>query len=326
MSSQNADKSYEISSSELFGQQKIKLFEIQHIIFDFGGVLAERSFILKNLLDNIESDLSIKIPRIEDVYYRKIKRQLSSGRITSREFLELIIDKYYYPFQKRNGALPAKKVNIDYYLELWFQMHIKLTKLSKDMRKIIERFHNAGYTVNLMSNVYDLYAKSYEIRGFYNLFDNVFLSNEIGLIKPDIDKYKYVLNNLSAKPKQCIFIDDKIQNLVPARTLGMIVVKFKSFKKFTQQLDCLGFNEVSKRFRKEIEKKYQEYRRKKKQYKRARKAYKKSLRRFLNKKGKSEKELKEFKQKQEEYHKIKLEFQKEKEIKKHELIAKCELD
>ncbi|TFG21810.1 MAG: hypothetical protein EU529_12405 [Promethearchaeota archaeon] len=326
MNSQDADKSYEIFSSELFGQQKVKLFEIQHIIFDFGGVLAERSFILKNLLDNIENDLGIKIPRNEDVYYRKIKRQLSSGRITSREFLELIIDKYYYPFQKVNGALPAKKVNIDYYLELWFQMHIKLTKLSKDMRKIIKRFHNAGYTVNLMSNVYDLYAKSYEIRGFYNLFDNVFLSNEIGVIKPDIDKYKYVLNKLSAKPKECIFIDDKIQNLVPARTLGMIVVNFKSFKKFTEQLDCLGFNEVSKRFRKEINQKYQEYRMKKKQYKRSRKAYKKSRRAFLNKKGKSEKELKEFKQKQEEYHKLKLEFQKIKEIKKHELIAKCELD
>jgi len=300
MSFQKADKSYEISSSELFGHQKVRLFEINHIIFDFGGVLAERSFVLKNILDSIESDLSIKIPRIENPYYRKLKRQLSSGRTSAREFLGLIIDQFYYPFQKRNGALPAKEINIDYYVELWFQMHIRLTKLSKDMKKIVERFHTAGYTVNLMSNVYDIYAKSNELRGFYNIFDNVFLSNEIGLLKPDIDKYKYVLKKLDAKPKECIFIDDQIQNLVPAMKLGMIVIKFESFKKFRQQLDCIGFNEVSKQFRQEIDQKYKAYMMKKKQFKKAKKAYKKTKKKFLHKKGNSEKELKEFKQKEEE--------------------------
>ena len=119
-------------------------------------------------------------------------------------------------------------------------------------------------------------AKSNELRGFYDIFDNVFLSNEIGLIKPDIDKYKYVLKKLDAKPKQCLYIDDKIQNLVPARTLGMIVVKFESLKKFREQLDCIGFSEVSERFRQEIDRKYKIYKMKKKQYKKAKKAYKKT--------------------------------------------------
>lgn len=326
MSLQNSDKSYKSSSSEMFGRQKVKLFEIKHIIFDFGGVISERSFILKNLLDSIENDLKIKIPRIENPYYRKLKRQLSSGRITSREFLEKIIDKHYYPYQKSNGVLPTKKVNINYYLELWFQLHNKLTKLSSDMKKNVERFHNAGYTVSLMSNVYDIYAKSNELRGFYDIFDRVFLSNEIGLTKPDIDKYKHVLKNLDAKPKQCIFIDDKIQNLVPARKLGIIVVKFESFEKFRQQLDCIGLKEISESFRQKIEKKYKVYKMKKKQYKKAKRAYKREKKKFLNKKAKSAKIFTEFEQKREEFYKIKSEFEKEKEIKKHELIAKCEMD
>ncbi|MFX0186950.1 MAG: HAD-IA family hydrolase [Candidatus Hodarchaeota archaeon] len=326
MSLQNSNKSYKNSSSKMFGRQKVKLYKIRHIIFDFGGVMSERSFVLKNLLDSIESDLKIKIPRIDNPYIKKLKRKLSSGRLTSREFLEKISDRYYYPYQKHNGALPAKKVNLDYYLELWFELHTKLTKLSSDMKNIVETFHSAGYTVSLMSNVYDVYAKSNELRGFYDSFDYVFLSNEIGLIKPKIDKYKYVLKKLDAKAKQVIYIDDKIQNLVPARKLGMIVVNFESFKKFKQQLDCIGLKEISKSYRQEINEKYKVYKMKNKQYKKAKKAYKKAKKKLLKKKGKSAKISTELEQKREEFYKIKLEFKKEKEIKKHELILKCELD
>ena len=324
MSLQNSNKSYEISSSEMFGTQKIKLYEIRHMIFDFSGVMAERSFALKNLLDSIENDLKIKIPRLENPYYRKIKRQLSVGRISSREFLEKIIDKQYSPNQKKGGALPTKKVNIEYYLELWFQLHSKLTKISSDMKNIVKRFHDAGYKVNLMSNVYDIYAKSNELRGFYDLFDNVFLSNEIGLLKPDIEKYKYVLRKLDTKPEYCIFVDDKIQNLVPARKLGIIVVNFESFKNFREQLECLGLKEISKSFKQEIDEKYKVYKMKKKQYKKARKAYKTAKKKFF--KSKSLKRQKEYENKQAEFYQSKSESKKKKEIKKHELIAKCDLD
>ncbi|MFX1310215.1 MAG: hypothetical protein ACFE8C_10995, partial [Promethearchaeota archaeon] len=111
----------ELSKSKIYGEkQKVRLYKIKHFIFDFGGVLIEKTFVLKNLLDIIESDLKISIPRDENSYIRKIKRGLSSGRITTQEFLEKIFDKYYYPFQKKDGALPPKKVNAEYYVELWF--------------------------------------------------------------------------------------------------------------------------------------------------------------------------------------------------------------
>ncbi|GAF85997.1 unnamed protein product, partial [marine sediment metagenome] len=107
----------EIEKSKIYGEkQKVRLYKIKHFIFDFGGVLIEKTFVLKNLLDMVETDLNITIPRLENSYIRKIKRSLSSGRISSKEFLEKIFDKYYYPFQKTDGALPPKKVNAEYYI------------------------------------------------------------------------------------------------------------------------------------------------------------------------------------------------------------------
>lgn len=313
----------EIEKSKIYGEkQKVRLYKIKHFIFDFGGVLIEKTFVLKNLLDMVEADLNITIPRLENSYIRKIKRSLSSGRISSKEFLEKIFDKYYYPFQKTNGALPPKKVNAEYYIELWFDLYSQVTHISSEMAEIIERLHQAGYTVSLMSNTHDIHAKSNMLKGFYDIFDNIFLSNEIGLIKPDMEKYKYVIKKLDTSPKKCVFIDDKMQNLVPARELGIIVIRFESFERFKETLNELVIGDISKDLRYEIKQKYKKYKRTKKDYKKAKKEYKKAKKEYLKKKGKSLKRRLEFQRKRAQYHKIKSKYKKEREIKKDELITK----
>ncbi|KKM26637.1 hypothetical protein LCGC14_1582780, partial [marine sediment metagenome] len=278
----------ELITSKILGdKQKVRLYKIKHFIFDFGGVMIEKTFVLKNLLDMIECDLNVMIPRMENSYVRKLKRSLSSGRKSSREFLEKIFKKYYYPFQQKQGALPAKKVNVDYYLELWFDLYSQVAHLSLEMAKIIERLHQAGYIVSLMSNTHTVNAKSNLLKGFYDIFDHVFLSNEIGLIKPDMAKYKHVLKKLDTKPKKCVFIDDKIQNLSPAKELGIIIIKFESLERFKEQLSELGIGDIGKNLRYEIKKKYKHYKKKKKEYKKAKKEYKKTKKQFLKKKGKA---------------------------------------
>ena len=313
----------QLEKSKIYGKkQKVRLYKIKHFIFDFGGVLIEKTFVLKNLLDMIETDLNISIPRDDNSYIRKVKRGLSSGRITTQKFLQKLFEKYYYPFQKTDGALPPKKVNVEYYVELWFDLYSQVTNLSLDMAEIIERLHQADYTVSLMSNTHDIHAKSNFLKGFYDIFDNVFLSNEIGFIKPDMDKYKYVLNKLDTKPKKCVFIDDKIQNLVPARDLGIIVIRFESFEKFKNQLNELGVGNISKDLRNQIKKKYKRYKKSKKDYKKAKKEYKKARKEYLKKKGKSVKRRVEYQKKRSQYRKKKAEYKKQRVKKKDELITK----
>jgi len=312
----------QLEKSKIYGEkQKVRLYKIRHFIFDFGGVLIEKTFVLKNLLDMIEADLNISIPRESNSYIRKIKRSLSSGRISSRDFLDKIFNKYYYPFQQE-GALPPKKVNVEYYVELWFDLYSQVTNISSEMAEIIERLHQADYIVSLMSNTHDIHAKSNFLKGFYDIFDNVFLSNEIGYIKPEMAKYKYVLKKLDTKPKKCIFIDDKIQNLVPARELGIIGIRFESFEKFKKQLNELGIGDISKDLRNKIKKKYKKYKKTKKEYKKAKKEYKKAKKEYLKKKGKAPKKRKEYQRKNSQYRKKKAEYKKQKKKKKDELVTK----
>ncbi|MFX0025042.1 MAG: HAD family hydrolase [Candidatus Hermodarchaeota archaeon] len=317
-------------AGNFFKKQKVRLYKIKHFIFDFGGVLIEKTFVLKNLFQLLEHDLNIKIPKIEEEpFLRKLKRRLNSGIISSEEFLEKILEKYYYPSQPNNGALPPKKVNIAYYEELWFNLYTKVTHLSSEMDEIIERLHKAGFVVSLMSNTHDIHVKSNELRGFYNMFDYIFLSNEIGLIKPDMEKYKYVLRKLNTKPNKCVFIDDKIRNLLPARELGIITLRFESFEKFKKQLNNLGIQKISPNLRREIRKRYEKYKKTKKDYKKAKKEYKKAKKDYLKKKHSKKKALKrklEFRKKRVEYEKKKQKYKEEKKKKKEELTAKITVD
>ncbi|MFX1376792.1 MAG: HAD family hydrolase [Promethearchaeota archaeon] len=316
----------EIQKSKIYGEkQKVRLYKIKHFIFDFGGVLIEKTFVLKNLFDILEADLNFKFTQLDNSYVRKIRRNLSSGRISPYEFLEKIFEKFYYPFQKTDGVLPPKKVNIEYYVELWFDLYSQVTNFSSEMAEIIERLHQAGYVVSLMSNTHDIHAKSNMLKGFYDFFDNIFLSNEIGLIKPDMEKYKYVIKKLDTSPKKCVFIDDKIRNLVPARELGMIVIRFESFKGFKKILNELGIGNISKNLRYEIKKKYKKYKKSKKEYKKAKKEYKKAKKEYLKKKRKSLKRRIEFQRKRSMYKEKKIEYKKQREKKKQDLVSKIKV-
>jgi len=250
---------------EIYRTQKVKLYKLKYWIFDFAGVMAEAPNILTKLLKIIDENLGTSLSK-EDPYVKKTRRQLSSGRLSAREFLERIIQHYYISHKKE-----VKEVDVEPFLEIWFEKYSQLVHLTPEMEEIVERLHKAGYHVSLMSNTYKIHAKSNELKGFFNLFDKVYLSNELRMRKPDIEKYKYVLNDLNAKPNEAFFIDDKLINLVPAKKLGMNVIRFQSFELFNKYLSDLGIEELTSEIREQIIEKYNLYKTTKKDYKKAKK-------------------------------------------------------
>ena len=58
-------------------------------------------------------------------------------------------------------------------------------------------------------------------RGFKKCFDAFYLSQEIQLRKPNSDIYNFVLDTHKLFPKECLFIDDTIENTETAKQLGI---------------------------------------------------------------------------------------------------------
>ncbi|KAJ6625602.1 Haloacid dehalogenase-like hydrolase-domain-containing protein [Mycena sp. CBHHK59/15] len=55
----------------------------------------------------------------------------------------------------------------------------------------------------------------------WDIFDRIFTSGEAGERKPHLGFYKHVLNETGMDPRRAIFVDDKLENVLSARSLGL---------------------------------------------------------------------------------------------------------
>lgn len=64
--------------------------------------------------------------------------------------------------------------------------------------------------------------------GIYGHFDRVFLSTDIGLLKPAPGFFRHVLEELGQKPPEALLIDDLERNLAAAQALGIRTLLFQA--------------------------------------------------------------------------------------------------
>lgn len=80
----------------------------------------------------------------------------------------------------------------------------------------------------LLSNTNELHIKHIAektpfFKDFIACFDQVYLSHEIGLRKPDSEIFRFVLKQHNLKAETCLFIDDLSENTESAQELGFKV-------------------------------------------------------------------------------------------------------
>ena len=60
-----------------------------------------------------------------------------------------------------------------------------------------------------------------ELTNFYSSFDEVYFSHHIGLRKPNIEAFEFVLNKHGMAPEKTLFIDDSPQHIEGAKKAGL---------------------------------------------------------------------------------------------------------
>ena len=95
----------------------------------------------------------------------------------------------------------------------------------------------AGYHIYVLSNAcnrfYDYFPREYNM----DFFDGIMVSSSVHLIKPDTRIYELLCNTYSLKPEECIFIDDRPENVEAAEAVGMKGIIFDgSFAVIEKQL------------------------------------------------------------------------------------------
>jgi putative hydrolase of the HAD superfamily len=105
------------------------------------------------------------------------------------------------------------------------------------MVEAVRRAHDAGVKTAVISNSWgDVTYDTVELDG---LFDEVVISGEVGLHKPDPAIFELTCERIGVEPAECVFVDDLRENCAAAEELGMAAILHRGADSTLPELERL---------------------------------------------------------------------------------------
>ena len=192
------------------------------IIFDLGGVLVHLDW------DKVCAPLA----ELADQPYDTGMKEVQNGPIVEASMLGRLTPQEFH------RSLCAK-TNIDVQFDRFIDIWNGLLSADEDMASFVEGLGTDHRLVLASNTDATHFAYSREHFDVMQAFDQFFLSYEMGLLKPDPAYFHHVLYRLWASPANCIFIDDRPENVRAARNVGIDGLVFESIEKLKSDLAAI---------------------------------------------------------------------------------------
>jgi FMN phosphatase YigB (HAD superfamily) len=189
------------------------------IIFDIGDVLFTWC---------PSTPTSIPSRTLRDIVTSPIWGQYECDKLSQRDCYNAIADEYAFSAEEVSHAIEYAQNSLTPSTQLLAFIQ-GLKSRMKDRLRIFA-----------MSNISRPdYDKLRKLPVEWSVFDRIFTSFEAGMRKPCLSFYEYVLRETGADPSSTVFVDDKAENVLSARSLGMHGIVFDSVEKVCSALLCL---------------------------------------------------------------------------------------
>lgn len=94
-------------------------------------------------------------------------------------------------------------------------------------RELRDALKAAGYrTLALTNFCVETWPQSVQLYPQLEQFDGIVMSGKVGMVKPDAEIFRYLLETHKVDPACAVFIDDSPPNIATARALGLHAVLF----------------------------------------------------------------------------------------------------
>jgi putative hydrolase of the HAD superfamily len=184
---------------------------IRHIIFDLGGVLLNINYKLTE-----QAFIALGITNFSAIYTQAQQTALfdrfETGKISQSDFISSL---------QEIAGLPLTEVQI---INAWNAMLLDLPVRRLQLLQQLRSY----YDLVLLSNTNEIHEMAFNKIvmdtkgiGLGTFFDKVYLSHRMGMRKPDIETFQHILRENGFQPEHTLFIDDSIQHIEGAKSLGI---------------------------------------------------------------------------------------------------------
>ena len=192
------------------------------LIIDWGGVLTEPTggpvgrWLSKQGVDRevFHAVLSEWGDDVDPTALPTPLQLIERGQITIEEFEVLI------------SLELTRRTGIDYPQQGLFDGMWLSLEHDYAMQDLVRQMRQSGVRVVLLSNSW---GNPYKRESWSELFDEVIVSGEVGMRKPDIEIYGLALERAGHPAEACVFLDDMLVNIEKARSLGITSVHHRDF-------------------------------------------------------------------------------------------------
>ena len=196
---------------------------ISAIIFDLGGVLLRTADFAPR--EKLASRLGMSRGELEQIIFAgESGDKAQRGEITSQQHWSNLATQFHY-----------SDVKIYQLVEEFFATD----EIDTNLLGFIRHLHKT-YKTGLLSNAFDDLRQIITERWhFGDAFDDMVISAEVGLVKPDPHIYHLAVEQLGVKAEQAVFVDDMQHNIDGAKRVGMLGIHFRNPQQMRHELEQL---------------------------------------------------------------------------------------
>ena len=194
------------------------------LIFDYGGVLVDWNphYMLDKYFGSVEKAEWF----IQNICTSEWNNETDAGKPYDQAVAEL------------SARYPEWKEAIEAYRDHWIDM---MNGEVPGMYDLLKELKDNGYRIlgltNFSSETFSQIRYTYRI---FSLIDGMVVSAEEFLIKPDPELYRVLIRRFGLDVRECIFIDDKLPNVLAAEALGIKGIQFKGPEALRKSLNAEG--------------------------------------------------------------------------------------
>lgn len=201
----------------------MELKGIKTIVFDLGGVIL--TLCRDEAVRRFQSLGLDKAEELLDPYHQRgVFLELEEGKVTEEEFRQALC-------REAGKDIPVEDVRWAWQGFISDTPEYKLTML-EDLRK-------QGYQLFLLSNTNPCmmdWALSPDFsasgKSLADYFDRLYLSYQIGCVKPDIRIFEHLIQDSGINPAEALFVDDGPANVERGQELGFQTYQPKNGEDF----------------------------------------------------------------------------------------------
>jgi epoxide hydrolase-like predicted phosphatase len=194
---------------------------IKAIIFDFGGVLLRTVDFSPR--ERLASLLGMSRIELEEFIFGGVSGyQAQRGEISVQQHWANLAEQLHYS---------------DYQFKSLVEEFFAKDELDKNLLDYVHSLHKS-YKTALLSNAFgDLRQIISERWQFEDAFDDILISAEVGLVKPDARIFQMAVKRLGIESAQVVFIDDMRRNVEGAKQVGLQAIRFQNPQQMRFDLD-----------------------------------------------------------------------------------------